>query len=347
MEFAVSTGLFHGFPRSSHYLNASQKDIPVHEHKDVRARNRRKSRKHQRLLHKTFINGLLDKNESEERSSSIRDERSLLSCPQRDEDNSSTRLEEIKATFGALPAKATFPVCPPASDYDSGLSVADSSQSSRASSPISWLKPGKCIAIDCEMVGTGPRGKISELARCSVVDYEGDVLYDKYVKTELPVTDYRTRWSGITKQSLRNAISFKTARKEIMKLLKGKRVVGHALYHDFSVLKYFHPLQQTRDTSKITLLNQIAGLPTIQSVSLKRLALHILQKRIQVGKKGHSSVEDAQTCMELYRLVEEQVEQMLLGSPLSDFSNLDDDSAADNQYMDDQYWPLDLNEDCK
>ena len=36
--------------------------------------------------------------------------------------------------------------------------------------------PSKCVAIDCEMVGTGPRGRVSELARCSVVSYHGDVL---------------------------------------------------------------------------------------------------------------------------------------------------------------------------
>ncbi|NXW39496.1 I20L2 protein, partial [Phaetusa simplex] len=35
-------------------------------------------------------------------------------------------------------------------------------------------QPSKMVAIDCEMVGTGPGGRISDLARCSIVNYHGD-----------------------------------------------------------------------------------------------------------------------------------------------------------------------------
>lgn len=65
------------------------------------------------------------------------------------------------------------------------------------------------------MVGTGPCGRVSELARCSVVSYNGDVLYDKYVRPEMPIVDYRTRWSGITRQHMRKAIPFQVAQKEV------------------------------------------------------------------------------------------------------------------------------------
>ncbi|NXV57019.1 AEN nuclease, partial [Molothrus ater] len=34
--------------------------------------------------------------------------------------------------------------------------------------------PPKLVALDCEMVGTGPGGRTSALARCSIVTYEGD-----------------------------------------------------------------------------------------------------------------------------------------------------------------------------
>ncbi|KFW95913.1 Apoptosis-enhancing nuclease, partial [Phalacrocorax carbo] len=187
-----------------------------------------------------------------------------------------------------------------------------SSKGVRTCSPL--LCPGKYVAIDCEMVGTGPQGRLSELARCSVVNYEGDVIYDKYVQPELPIVDYRTRWSGITKQHMKRAIPFKTAQAEILKILKDKIVVGHAIHNDFQALKYFHPKDRTRDTSRIPVLNQKAGLPVKASVSLKSLARHLLQKKIQVGCKGHSSVEDAQTAMELYRLVEVQWETELAHS---------------------------------
>nr|XP_044617469.1 apoptosis-enhancing nuclease isoform X1 [Equus asinus]XP_044617474.1 apoptosis-enhancing nuclease isoform X1 [Equus asinus] len=142
--------------------------------------------------------------------------------------------------------------------------------------------PSKCVAIDCEMVGTGPHGRVSELARCSVVSYHGDVLYDKYVRPEMPIVDYRTRWSGITRQHMRKAIPFQVAQKEILKLLKGKVVVGHALHNDFQALKYVHPRSQTRDTTYVpNLLNQ-PGLHTRTRVSLKDLALQLLHKKIQV-----------------------------------------------------------------
>ncbi|NXG16722.1 AEN nuclease, partial [Grallaria varia] len=205
------------------------------------------------------------------------------------------------------------------------------------------LRPGKYVAIDCEMVGTGPQGRLSELARCSVVNYEGDVIYDKYVRPELPIMDYRTRWSGITKQHMKRAIPFKVAQAEILKILKDKIVVGHAIHNDFQALKYFHPKDRTRDTSQIPVLKQRAGLPIRANVSLKNLARHLLHKKIQVGRKGHSSVEDAQTAMELYRLVEVQWEQELAHSlPPRPPSPVTDPTADSNQYMDDQYWPTDL-----
>lgn len=199
--------------------------------------------------------------------------------------------------------------------------------------------PSKCVAIDCEMVGTGPRGRVSELARCSVVSYHGDVLYDKYIRPEMPVVDYRTRWSGITRQHMRKAIPFQVAQKEILKLLKGKVVVGHALHNDFQALKYTHPRSQTRDTTYVPNLLNPPGLNVRTKVSLKDLALQLLHKKIQVGQKGHSSVEDALTAMELYRLVEVRWEQQEASSA----SAPPEDRSSDvEQYMEDQYWPEDL-----
>ncbi len=59
-----------------------------------------------------------------------------------------------------------------------------------------------CIALDCEMVGGGEKGRISMLARCSIVNHRGDVLLDTYVAPVAKVTDYRTRWSGIRARNL-------------------------------------------------------------------------------------------------------------------------------------------------
>lgn len=161
------------------------------------------------------------------------------------------------------------------------------------------------------MVGTGPKGSISQLARCSIVSYDGDVVYDKYIKPAEPVTDYRSRWSGIRPKDLANATPYAEARKEILKLLMGKVVIGHAVHNDFRVLSYGHPLSLTRDTSKIPPLNRKAGLPETQVASLKRLTKAIFNREIQRARTGHSSVEDARATMELYKVVEEEWEKEL------------------------------------
>uniref|UniRef100_A0A673FF94 Exonuclease domain-containing protein n=1 Tax=Sinocyclocheilus rhinocerous TaxID=307959 RepID=A0A673FF94_9TELE len=77
----------------------------------------------------------------------------------------------------------------------------------------------KLVAMDCEMVGTGPGGKCSEVARCSIVNYYGSVLYDKYILPRNPVTDYRTRWSGIRKHHLQQAVAFEDAQNEVRRHL--------------------------------------------------------------------------------------------------------------------------------
>ncbi|XP_069460749.1 interferon-stimulated 20 kDa exonuclease-like 2 [Ambystoma mexicanum] len=178
--------------------------------------------------------------------------------------------------------------------------------------------PYRFVAIDCEMVGTGPGGRRSELARCTVVSYHGDVVYDKYIQPPDPITDFRTRWSGIRKQHMKNATPFRAAQKEILKILCGKVVVGHAIHNDFKALNYFHPNSLTRDTSRIPLLNKMAGFNEKESVSLKRLTKQLLNRDIQVGKNGHSSVEDAKATIELYRIVEDEWERELASNPVQD-----------------------------
>ncbi|XP_028713459.1 interferon-stimulated 20 kDa exonuclease-like 2 [Peromyscus leucopus] len=180
---------------------------------------------------------------------------------------------------------------------------------------VSQNLPGKMVALDCEMVGTGPKGRVSSLARCSIVNYNGDVLYDEYVRPPCHIVDYRTRWSGIRKSHMVNATPFKIARSQILKILSGKVVVGHAIHNDYKALQYFHPKSLTRDTSQIPLLNRKAGCPENVTLSLKHLTKKLLSRDIQAGQSGHSSVEDAQATMELYKLVEVEWEQHLAQNP--------------------------------
>lgn len=100
-------------------------------------------------------------------------------------------------------------------DVDSGFSSEISPPTSGRSSPCVGVQPAVLLAMDCEMVGTGPNGQFSELARCSLVNYSGSVIYDKYVLPCRPVTDYRTQWSGIKKEHLIKALPFEEARNEV------------------------------------------------------------------------------------------------------------------------------------
>lgn len=75
-----------------------------------------------------------------------------------------------------------------------------------------WIDNASIVAMDCEMVGVGLSGKQSVLARCSLVDYEGNVIYDKNVRPVEKVTDFRTHVSGIRSRTLRNAIPFAQVR---------------------------------------------------------------------------------------------------------------------------------------
>lgn len=100
-------------------------------------------------------------------------------------------------------------------EVDSGFSSEASPPASGRSSPCLSSCSTMVVALDCEMVGTGPGGRCSELARCSILDYHGNVLYDKYVRPCQPVTDYRTRWSGIQRHHLHDATPFAQAREEV------------------------------------------------------------------------------------------------------------------------------------
>ncbi|XP_012499245.1 PREDICTED: apoptosis-enhancing nuclease [Propithecus coquereli] len=287
--------------------------------KDVlRRRHKRRSRQHQRFMARK----------------ALLQEQGLLSMP-----------PEPGASPLPSPSGATQGTTAASSRQQYPRAGSGSAPCSRRPAPTEASRPlpSKYVAIDCEMVGTGPRGRVSELARCSVVSYHGNVLYDKYIRPEMPIVDYRTRWSGITRQHMRKAIPFQVAQKEILKLLKGKVVVGHALHNDFQALKYVHPRSQTRDTTYVPNLLNPPGLHTRARVSLKDLALQLLHKKIQVGKHGHSSVEDAMTAMELYRLVEVQWEQQEASSSWARPEDREPDSSTDmEQYMEDQYWPEDL-----
>ncbi|XP_008292198.1 apoptosis-enhancing nuclease [Stegastes partitus] len=232
-------------------------------------------------------------------------------------------------------------------EVDSGFSSEASPPASGRSSPCLSSCLTTVVALDCEMVGTGPRGHCSELARCSILDYHGNLLYDKYIRPCQPVTDFRTRWSGIRRHHLHNATPFAQAREEILRILEGKVVVGHSIYNDFEALDVVHPGHMVRDTGTTRLLSRLAGFSRERCPSLKILASKLLNRRIQDGKRGHCSVEDAQAALDLYKLVEGEWEQELQNKLRDDDAPHEPSFAASNHYMQDEYWPDDVTADSQ
>lgn len=58
-------------------------------------------------------------------------------------------------------------------------------------------RPGKFLALDCEMVGIGIDGSESSLARVSLVNFYGAIQLDEFVRQRERVVDYRTQFSGV------------------------------------------------------------------------------------------------------------------------------------------------------
>lgn len=64
------------------------------------------------------------------------------------------------------------------------------------------IRPTNFLALDCEMVGVGPFGLESALARVTIVNYVGDIVLDEFVRPQEQVTDWRTPVSGIRKEHM-------------------------------------------------------------------------------------------------------------------------------------------------
>lgn len=170
-------------------------------------------------------------------------------------------------------------------------------------------KPGKFLALDCEMVGTGPPPSSDNvLARVSIVNFHGEQIYDSYVQPlpDVEVTDYRTFVSGIRPYHLSEGVArpFAEVQKDVSKLLDGKVLVGHAVKNDLTVLLLAHPQRDIRDTSRHANFRKIsAG----RAPALRKLAKERLGMEIQEGE--HSSVEDARATMLLFKLEKDVFEK--------------------------------------
>ncbi|TFK64826.1 ribonuclease H [Pluteus cervinus] len=169
----------------------------------------------------------------------------------------------------------------------------------------------RIYAIDCEMCLTED-GK--ELTRVCVIDFHtSKVVYDQLVKPPKPITDYLTRWSGITEAALSPVTTtLSEVQTHILRLLSPPKpnpfslapalsqpwptpiLVGHSLESDLKALKLCHPI--CIDTAVI--YHHPRGRPL--KPGLAWLTRKWCGREIQArGEGGHDPEEDARACMEL------------------------------------------------
>lgn len=159
--------------------------------------------------------------------------------------------------------------------------------------PVSAKSP--MFGLDCEMCITSAG---SELTSVSVVNEKHETVYNTLVKPYNDITDYLTRYSGVTKTMLENVKKrLEDVQNDLRALLPPDAIlVGQSLNVDLHALKMMHPY--IIDTS---LVFNFTGERT-RKPKLKTLAKEFLKQDIQTGKNGHCSVEDALATIKLVQL---------------------------------------------
>nr|XP_033334384.1 uncharacterized exonuclease C637.09 [Megalopta genalis] len=151
-------------------------------------------------------------------------------------------------------------------------------------------------ALDCEMCRT-TTGEL-ELTRISIVDESLNIIYDSLVVPENPITDYLTRFSGITKEMLADvSTTLPDVQQVLRNLLPADAILtGQSLNSDLHTLKMMHPY--IIDTSVIF---NLTG-DRYRKTKLQTLVREFLGERIQEHKSGHCSTEDSKAAMKLTKL---------------------------------------------
>eukprot|EP00088_Acartia_fossae_P015009 TRINITY_DN1811_c0_g1_i13.p1 TRINITY_DN1811_c0_g1~~TRINITY_DN1811_c0_g1_i13.p1 ORF type:complete len:671 (-),score=163.23 TRINITY_DN1811_c0_g1_i13:344-2356(-) len=149
------------------------------------------------------------------------------------------------------------------------------------------------FSVDCEMCITSAG---SELTKICVVNEQMEVVYKSLVKPYNPISNYLTRFSGVTASDLEDVETrLEDVQEALRKLLPRDCIlVGQSLNFDLKALRMMHPY--VIDTAVIF---NITG-DRRRKTKLSTLTNIFLERDIQVsGPEGHCPEEDARAALEL------------------------------------------------
>lgn len=149
----------------------------------------------------------------------------------------------------------------------------------------------RICALDCEMCYT-EHG--FELTRITVINLEGKIVCNDFVKPNSQILDYNTRFSGITEEHMKqkSTLTLEQVQGKLLTFISAETIViGHNLASDFRALRIFH--EKVVDTT--ALIPDPRGFP--YTLGLRALTRRLLKRNIQ--ENTHDSFEDAQAALDL------------------------------------------------
>ncbi|XP_011213156.3 putative exonuclease GOR [Bactrocera dorsalis] len=153
----------------------------------------------------------------------------------------------------------------------------------------------KVYALDCEMFHTG-RGLA--LTKVTMIGFDGQLVYQNFVRPETPIVDHNRRFSGVTDRevfkSKRPVKTLSEVQRDLLQIIDANSIlIGHGLENDLRVLQMVH--KTVVDTSIV--FKHSNGFPYRHS--LKHLTKTYLKRNIQLDGQSHDTLEDTVACWEL------------------------------------------------
>ncbi|KZT57809.1 hypothetical protein CALCODRAFT_433535 [Calocera cornea HHB12733] len=158
------------------------------------------------------------------------------------------------------------------------------------------------------MIGHG--GTIPQLARVTLVDYHGQIIYDLWIRPQSPITGPVRNQTFPNEGAERMCMlypslsSFEEVQALIGEVLEDRIIVGHSLWESLSILGLSHPAALTRDVELYWPFRNRLNLQT--HVRLQTLIWHFMRRHIQRNRMD--SLENARAQIDLYRSVEREWE---------------------------------------